>query len=107
MADLEHEHDALAALVTSDGWRLFTEYVREAWGPAAYRQRCRSEIAKLRRTADLDDVSALSVAEVEAATQAIEQIMTWPGERLKKLDAKKDAPAKRGLFSTRPRSTHV
>jgi len=79
----EQEIRALKDLLNSDGWLRFTESVRQQWQGEPFVGRMRLAVSG-RQT---EGQQAESIREVFAGRKAIEDVLTWPGQRLARLEA--------------------
>lgn len=78
------ERENLDALINSDGWRTFTDYVTSEWGPGG-----RAFISAVTGAANGTD-SATAMAHLQqiiVAQKEIQKVLAWPEERLKALKA--------------------
>ena len=89
--------EVLESLVTHPGWRLFQEHVAERWGPKAYAQALKDAVRQAREHRS-DAGHAIEL--VDAANEAIADIMRWPSEHLARLRAQEQVlettPSRRG-----------
>jgi hypothetical protein len=79
MAD---EREDLVNLLTHPGFLRLQDFARRMWKDDV-------ELHLAQATNDRDDFTALhKLRQVLMARKAIEQLMSWPGERVQKIDAK-------------------
>jgi hypothetical protein len=72
------EREDYEQLVTSPGWLRFAEFAKKQWGPVGYGQRLKQAIADAKRAGiDLSE----AVARVDAASDAVNELLTWPKTR--------------------------
>jgi hypothetical protein len=76
------EREDLEQLQTSPGWLRFAEYVRHQWGPIGYGQRLKRAVTQA--MADKTDI-ALAVASVDAANNAVNEVLSYPQQRINQL----------------------
>jgi len=81
MSDSEREdYDALR---THPGWQRLVAFAKQQWGGVTYRNRIDQAIAKAEDSKG--DVAA-AVKAVNAATDAVNQLLSHPAERVKQLE---------------------
>lgn len=81
--------EALDALLAHPGWRLFRAHVGEAWGPVAYANRLKAALGHARSVGS--DV-ARAIDGVDAANEAIAEIMRWPAEEVARARRAQEEP---------------
>jgi hypothetical protein len=90
--DRTQEREALDALLRSEGWQIFTEHVRDEWGPLAFRRRMNLAIYPHARTTDGQQAATMNAMEVETATRQIEVLISWVATRITQLEAGEETP---------------
>mgnify|MGYP001579304550 FL=1 len=83
------DREALDALLAHPGWRLFRAHVGEAWGPVAYANRLKAALGHARSVGS--DV-ARAIDGVDAANEAIAEIMRWPAEEVARARRAQEEP---------------
>lgn len=81
--------ELLESLLAHPGWHLFQEHVAERWGPKAYAQALKDAVRQAREHGS-DAGHAIEL--VDAANEAIADIMWWPAEHLARLRAQEQKP---------------
>ena len=84
--------DQLAAfreLVQSIGWRLLKAHADHDWGPAGYGRQMQRALADVPNGPDRAYELARVAEQVEATSQAVHAVMTYPDERIKALTGPK------------------
>jgi hypothetical protein len=84
---------ALRDLVQSDGWRIFKAAISDQWGAVGYGREMQRAVSSIPHGPDRAYELARVAEQVEAMAQAVNQIMAWPMEELKRRAA--PAPATR------------
>lgn len=79
------EHEDFEALLIHPGYLRLVEFARKNWKDGLDRH-----IAIAADERD-DKIAVDKIRQVVAATKAVEHLLAYPGERLKDLDAKKQA----------------
>lgn len=92
-----NELDALKALIASDGWQLYQQAIRGAWGAEACMRQIDQALAGLPR-GDQDAVND-TVQQIRASARAVQAMATWPESRVQTLQAQK--PKAKGLAAWR------
>jgi hypothetical protein len=77
------EREDLDQLLASPGWVRFAAYVKKQWGPEGYGIRLKQAVTAA--IAANQDVSN-AVSRVDAANDAVNEVLTWPRERVKHLE---------------------
>lgn len=72
----EREH--LEQLLTSPGWLLFTAYAKSEWGSTEM-------VRKMKKAATATDDPAQAVLRVDAAHDAVNDLLLWPRTRINTL----------------------
>ena len=86
----EHDHDgselsALVDLTQSEGWRLVLGYLRAEWGPEGYGRKMQAELSKVAAGPDRAYEIARLAEQIDATSEAVNLIASWPDERVKQL----------------------
>lgn len=85
------EEDAIAAalreLVASEGWRVFKDAADREWGPAGYGRAMQHALSSIPHGPDRPYELAQAAERVEATAKAVNEIMAWPSEELKRRSA--------------------
>ena len=76
------EREDLEQLVMCPGWLRFAQYVRKSWGPEGYGLRIKRAVTEA-KAAGQDQSDA--VARVDAANDAVNEVLSWPTERARAL----------------------
>jgi hypothetical protein len=92
------EREDYEQLQTSPGWLRFTEFAKKQWGPIGYGQRLKRAIADAKAAGE--DLSN-AVARVDAANDAVNELLSYPASRVKDLYAQE---AQRTLANQPPLS---
>lgn len=80
------ERDALKALLVSDGWRVFCQYIDQNWGDAA----CFKRIdAALDDKANAEEAS-YAAQQIRLTAKAVRSMIEWPTQRVQQLTGAKD-----------------
>jgi hypothetical protein len=82
-----NEHDALADLIGSDGWRLYLAHIDAEWGPVAYARQIDAAIAEGKKNRLTGDEIAETVSEIAVAARKVQVAAQWPIRRLAELKA--------------------
>lgn len=88
-----NEVEALAALVTSDGWALFLKAVDASHGDTASTRQVDAALKNVTR-GDIDGAHD-TVLQIRSRALAVQAMVRWPEERLKLLKGKKE----KGMFT--------
>jgi hypothetical protein len=83
------QREDLENLLKSPGWLLVVEQAREEWA-TGYPRKIKMAIQSARESGQ--DIAA-AVSAIDVASDAVNALMSWPGERLKKLVMKDEAQA--------------
>lgn len=75
---MSDEREDLAALLLAPGWHRVVAHAKERWAGEGYGRRMKEAI-----TGSADPVSA--VKSVDAASDAVNEILSWPIDRAKQL----------------------
>lgn len=96
----DNEREDLHGLIHSDGWQRLLSMARMRWAGDGYGRQIKLAIANAK--ADGGDVSA-AVSAVDAASEAVNQMLTYPEDRIAALDksVEQAAAADRGQLSRR------
>lgn len=86
------ERDDLEQFLTSNGWLRFQAYAKTEWGAVAYAKKLKDAVVE---AADKRTDPAQAVLRVNAAHDAVNDLMLWPVARAKTLQ---------GLDTTRQRN---
>src|SRR4051812_43753711 len=90
---------ALSDLLQSEGWRVFKASAEHEWGPAGYGRRMQEALNTIpsgpERAYELAQVAEL----VDATAKAVNQIIAWPSEELRRRQP--PAPARRPFAGLR------
>lgn len=80
---MSKEREALEDLVTSPGWLLFKEHVRQKWGDEGYGKQLSAVMARY-----TDDPLALGqeLRKVQTAMEEVNVLIKWPDDQIKRSD---------------------
>jgi hypothetical protein len=84
--------DQLAAfkeLVQSIGWRLLKAHAAHDWGPEGYGRQMQAALVKVPQGPDRAYELAQVAERVEATSQAVNAVMTYPEEQIRLLSPEK------------------
>ena len=82
--------EVLEGLVTHPGWQVFVQHVGLEWGPKAYAARLKAAVSEAR--VHHTDASA-AIERVDAANDAVAEVMQWPGQEVARLTRQQEEPA--------------
>ena len=89
------EREALEDGLSSEFWKLLSDYVTKEWGPSGLRYQ--SAVIEASKQPD----AVVELRKVLAAQEAILQVMRWPAERVNQLKTKPltytDQQSRRGI----------
>ena len=86
---MSEEREILEGLLTHPGWTAFQTAVGDLWGPKAYANRLKGAVSHA-RTVGKDASQAIEL--VDAANDAVAEVMRWPGERVVRLKQQEQEP---------------
>lgn len=97
---MSDEREDLHALLHTPGWQRVLSVARGQWGGDGYGAQIKLAIAKAK--AEGSDVSA-AVSAVDAAQDAVNQLMSWPADRVRDLEKQTEQATAldRGVLSRR------
>lgn len=76
------EREDLEQMQSSPGWLRFQQHVRKSWGPEGYGLRLKRAVTEA-KAAGQDQADA--VARVDAQSDAVNEVLSWPKERARQL----------------------
>lgn len=78
---------ALRDLQQSEGWKLLLGYLEREWGPAGYGWRMQKALSEIPRNGERAYEIARIAEQIDATSEAVNQITSWPQERIQQLAA--------------------
>lgn len=75
---------ALRDLLQSEGWRIFKTAAEHEWGPSGYGRRMQEALSAIPPGPDRAYELAQVAERVDATARAVNEIMAWPAEELRR-----------------------
>lgn len=76
---------ALKEMTQTRGWQLFVEHLKAEWGPEGYGREMQRALASIPAGPDRAYEIARLAEQVDATAKAVNQIIVWPKEEMKRL----------------------
>jgi hypothetical protein len=89
MSEVDPIVAALNDLLSSEGWRIFKESAAVEWGPGGYGRRMQEALSTVPHGPDRPYELARIAEQVDATARAVEQIVAWPSEEVRRRAAPK------------------
>lgn len=81
---------ALTDLLSSEGWQLLREQAIHEWGATGYGARMKEALSRIPAGPDRAYELARVAEEVDATSNAVNALVAWPSEEIKRRTAQKE-----------------